>query len=323
MRYQALSPDALRFVANMDSHYDTWLAAKRTLHAGRLHWKTVHGRRYLYRVSKTGSAHSLGPHSPSTDAVMDAYQIARAAERELRKRLALDGRLYRAHRLPRITAALGCALRVLDVQHRLSEDLIVVGVSALCVYALEANSLFATDHAAQDDLGFSYERSQVDLPSLPPAPVALSELDYIHWASVIEMRRGIATDEDARPGIARGGADASIGARSYARTWLFTSTEAEWLSQGVSIRHTVCDDSNTPVRVHAPDPRWFALHRLWLADDERREETQRAAYRQQGTEVLQLVRHHMPHLKVDDAFEQQLPKPLHRVLRTWRQSESA
>jgi hypothetical protein len=67
--------------------------------------------------------------------------------------------------------------------------------------------------------------------------------------------------------------------------------------------------------VIAPDPRWFALHKLWLADKPTRNPLKSRKDRKQGHALLQAVRERMPHFPLDVEFANALPPQLVPYLR--------
>lgn len=68
-----IDDESLRLLANLEQHYAAWLDAERVLVPGRLAWKTVAERDYLYRLNGRSEGRSLGPHSAKTEA---QYEIA-------------------------------------------------------------------------------------------------------------------------------------------------------------------------------------------------------------------------------------------------------
>jgi hypothetical protein len=64
-----IDDESLRLLANLEQHYAAWIDAERVLQPGRLAWKTVAERDYLYRLTDgRGNGRSLGARSPKTEA---------------------------------------------------------------------------------------------------------------------------------------------------------------------------------------------------------------------------------------------------------------
>ena len=96
--------------------------------------------------------------------------------------------------------------------------------------------------------------------------------------------------------------------------------EQDWLLPGSRISHVVCGFDALPARIVAPDPRWFALHKLWLADKPSRNPLKKGKDRAQGVQVLDMVAAHMPHYSLDEAFARTLPKELTGYFERWIES---
>lgn len=92
--------------------------------------------------------------------------------------------------------------------------------------------------------------------------------------------------------------------------------EQDWLLQGRRIRHVVFDRSGDPVRLVVPDPRWMALHKLWLSDKPERNVNKVKKDRQQGELLAHAVAAYMQRsFPVDDVFREGVPEALHPYLR--------
>jgi hypothetical protein len=86
--------------------------------------------------------------------------------------------------------------------------------------------------------------------------------------------------------------------------------EQEWLLEGRPVDQVVCGRNGTPARIVAPDPRWFALHKLWMSDQEKRNPLKRPKDRRQGEALLSAIAAEMPHYPLDEAFRTTLPPEL-------------
>src|SRR3546814_13995399 len=66
-----------------------------------------------------------------------------------------------------------------------------------------------------------------------------------------------------------------------------------------------------------PDPRWFALHKLWMSQQLKRNPQKRPKDRAQGLALLDAVAVSMPHYPLDDCFEAALPPELRAIYNEW------
>lgn len=71
--------------------------------------------------------------------------------------------------------------------------------------------------------------------------------------------------------------------------------EQEWLLHGKPVSRVVACRDGSPARIVAPDPRWFALQKLWMADKPQRNALKRPKDRRQGLLLLGAIADAMPH----------------------------
>jgi hypothetical protein len=86
--------------------------------------------------------------------------------------------------------------------------------------------------------------------------------------------------------------------------------EQDWLLPGRRVEHVVCGLDGLPARMIAPDPRWFALQKLWLAEKPQRNPLKKSKDEQQGSMLLDAIVKRMPHYPLDAAFRAELPEEL-------------
>ena len=98
--------------------------------------------------------------------------------------------------------------------------------------------------------------------------------------------------------------------------------EQEWLLPGRWIDQVLPCRDGTPARVIVPDPRWFALHKLWLGSQAKRNPLKRRKDILQGTALLEAVAEAMPHYPMDEEFLSELPSELTPYWKEWRQGRS-
>ncbi|HKT73293.1 MAG TPA: GSU2403 family nucleotidyltransferase fold protein [Steroidobacteraceae bacterium] len=103
--------------------------------------------------------------------------------------------------------------------------------------------------------------------------------------------------------------------RLYA-SWPTWSSQ-DWLLPGRRVEHVVCGLDGQPCRLIAPDPRYFALHKLWLAKKPTRNPLKRPKDEKQGSLLLSAVAERMPHYSLDDAFRDTLPTELIPHFDSW------
>lgn len=321
-----INDEQLRVLANLESAYDTWIQAERALPVLKpwLAWRSSRGHEYLYELrNRGGYGKSLGPRSPETEALYEAYvarQQARDEALDRTKSLAEANRqlarMYRTLRLPVIDEAAGDVLREADRRGLLGGALIVVGTNTMAAYEIEARHRFATglDSTADCDLTWAGGPGALAIAGSVTAPIMdmLKDVDELY------------TVNSEKPWQARNGKGYEVEillAPSMAAHYPHDETlrpstmpEQEWLLLGERVTHVVVDRGGTPVRIVAPDPRWMALHKLWLADKPGRSALKVDKDRAQGRALLAAVRAHMPQFPLDREFVAAVPDALQQYL---------
>jgi hypothetical protein len=98
--------------------------------------------------------------------------------------------------------------------------------------------------------------------------------------------------------------------------------EQEWLLLGRPVDQIVACRDGTAARVVAPDPRWFALQKLWMSAQPKRNPLKRTKDRKQGTALLNAIDEAMPHYPLDAGFVASLPDELLPYWSSWADSRS-
>ena len=94
--------------------------------------------------------------------------------------------------------------------------------------------------------------------------------------------------------------------------------EQEWLLKGPAVSVVVATVRSRAAPLVVPDPRWMALHKLWLADKPERRADKKDKDRRQGNVLLDAVRCFLraSHpLNID--FVLDLPEELRRYFDQW------
>lgn len=321
-----LNDEQLRALANLESAYDAWMEVLREVPDLKpwLAWRKSGGREYLYELrNRSGYGKSLGPRSDETEKLYEAY-LVRQRERDIAlERMKSLGdandqlaRLYRALRLPVIDEAAGEVLRAADRRGLLGTALVVVGTNTMAAYEFEARHRFATglDSTADCDLTWAAGPGALAIVGSMPEPIMdmLKEVDELFTVN---------TEKPWQARNAKGYEVEILLAPSMAAHYppgesLRPSSmrEQEWLLLGERVTHVVVDRGGKPARIVAPDPRWMALHKLWLADKPGRSPLKVDKDRAQGRALLSAVRAHMPQFPLNSAFVLSVPDELRRYL---------
>jgi hypothetical protein len=317
--------EQLRVVANLNQYYGSWIDAarrQRSLHY-RMAWKLRRGRHYLYKiVDSRGSGTSLGPRSAQTEALLAEFQAAKsevtAREKGSYASLDVTCRMYRSLRLGAIASQAAALLREADLRGMLGTSLIVVGTSAMAAYELEALSRFAVGMDATEDFDLAWAGNTALAVKGAAAPVfgmlrAVDSTFTVNLERTFQARNKDAYEVELLLAPSLSG--------SFPRSEPLRPTalpEQEWLLQGSLVDQVVCGRDATPARIVAPDPRWYALQKLWLSDQPKRNPAKRPKDRRQGEALLAAIATEMFRFPLDDAFEAALPPELKPHFARWR-----
>ncbi|WP_304560207.1 GSU2403 family nucleotidyltransferase fold protein [Sphingomonas immobilis] len=309
-----------RLLVNLHQRYDAWMSAEQTLHQMPydLRRKEVAGKAYLYEIhDRGGNGKSLGPWSAAQEARFGAYRAAKA-DAKLRRdgaagTLAESARLYRALRLPMLASAAGPILREADRRSLLGSDLLVIGTNATTAYAIEANGFIRQlpDETEDLDLAWAAEREAEDqrvwdlLKTVDPTFTVNTERTF-------QARNAKAYEVEILVAPSRAGTMARAD-----RPRPVPLPEQEWLLLGTPVSHVVVCRDGSPARIIAPDPRWFALQKLWMAEQKKRNPQKRPKDHKQGMLLLDAVAEAMPQYPLDAGFEAQLPGELAPFFAAW------
>lgn len=315
-----------RILINIEQHYQVWAGAQtelRTLPYG-LRWVERNGAEYLYeRLDREGNAKSRGRRSSDTEAQYTAW-IERKAALEERlsasaETLAQTSAIYRSLRLPTVSSEAAKILREADIRGMLGRCLMVVGTSAMAAYSIEAGG-FIQDAPDQTD--------DFDMAWISPGPPAADDM-VITMLKAVDRTYTMNTERNFQARNAKAheiellAAPSTIGGMNRTdQPKPIPLPEQEWLLRGTFLSHTVTGLDGSPARIAAPDPRWFALQKLWLSQQNKRNPLKRGKDFAQGNAVLNAVREAMPHYPLGQEFEIFIPDELVPFWVAWKERSS-
>lgn len=312
-----LDDTALRAAIDLRDAYDASLTLWRDQDAlvGRMTWKTIRGRDYLYHVhGNAGNGVSLGPRSTDTEAQYEAFRSAKSAikqqladtEPDLRRAAAV----YTALGLPVVDSWAAKLFQHLDRAGLLGTHVMVVGTNALPAYQLEAQVRSGPRIHATRDTDVAWTAAE------PPGEAML-------WPALREFDPGFRVNME-RPfqAIGRGARELEVLVAPSRRPTLADEPfdpallpEQEWLLLGKPVRHVVSSLDRTPTALVVPDPRFFALQKSWLSYKPDRDPLKAPKDRRQAELVWSWLPE-MPRHPLDAAFLASIPSELkdHRLL---------
>ena len=97
--------------------------------------------------------------------------------------------------------------------------------------------------------------------------------------------------------------------------------EQEWLLRGTPVSCVVATVRRRVCPLYVPDPRWMAVHKLWLAQKPGRTPAKKGKDEHQGQVLLDAVRYFLPETyPLDIGFVLDLPDELRSLFNAWAQS---
>ena len=314
------SAEQERALINMRQRYDAWIEAERELYSlpYDLRRKKVGDYEYLYEIfDRSGNGKSLGAWDGEKQSQLEEYRAAKAALKErrdgARDALGESSRIARALRLPLLSADAGPILREADKRSLLGSHLLVVGTNAMAAYALEAAGTFrdVPDETEDFDLAWAADEPE-DGTKLWDMLKAVDPTFTINTEREFQARNAKAYEVELLVAPSR---VATLAGKDRPRP--VPLPEQEWLLPGRRVDQVVPCRDGSPARIVAPDPRWFALHKLWLGAQAKRNPLKRRKDTVQGAALLDAVAEAMPHYSLGHEFVESLPDELVPYWEEW------
>lgn len=318
---QPFSAEQERALINMRQRYDAWIEAERELYAMPydLRRKKVGEYEYLYEIfDRSGNGKSLGAWDDQKEVQFEDYKAAKASLKErrdgARDALSESSRIARALRLPMLSADAGPILREADRRSLLGSHLLVVGTNAMTAYAIEAAGTFREVPDETEDFDLAWAAAKPEggtqlwdmLKAVDPTFTINTEREFqARNAKAYEVELLVAPSRVA-----------TLAGKDRPRP--VPLPEQEWLLPGRRVDQVVPCRDGSPARIVAPDPRWFALHKLWLGAQAKRNPLKRRKDTVQGAALLDAVSEAMPHYALNEEFVHGLPGELIPYFEHWK-----
>lgn len=330
--------DAGQVIANLEAAYDQWHQARQTVASlpSSVFWQTKGGVDYLaVKHGSYDSATTTGARSAETEAQFASFVTKKEAAKKrvteadtLIEQRALQ---YRALRLPVMLDKQGELLRALDVAGLLRNDLLVVGTNAFAAYEVLCGVRFPAGNEPTQDFDLAWCRgSNVSLARLSPDP------DVSRRKSLMAVLQSIDSTYKLNPkkpyqAINSVGYEVELLAapsraplpKHEAFEPMVSLVEQEWLLCGKAAFVVVATQRHRSCPLYVPDPRWMALHKLWLAKKPERNAQKRPKDARQGEVLLDACRYFLADaypLDIDFVFA--LPSELRDLFNDWAQRNS-
>lgn len=327
MAFENFSDEQARTIVNLAQAYQSWIEAERRLRVlpYDLKIREINGTRYLYETAdRQGNGKSRGRLDDDKQRTFDRYRAEKADAKDRRdgSRAALEEKssLYRALRLPLLPSPAGRILREADRRGLLGNEILVVGTNAVGAYSLEANGFIrdAPDETEDFDMALIKEQAQDGARPIWDLLKAADGTFTVNTERPFQARNRDAYEVEILVAPSR--------ADGIFRTDMpkpVPLPEQEWLLLGDPVDQVLICRDGTPARLVVPDPRYFALQKLWMAEQPKRNPQKRPKDAKQGMAILDAVDLAMPRFKLDTNFIATLPPELLPHFHRWRSHSKA
>ena len=321
MIFKEMTDNQRRVFIDTIQLYEAFVAAfnKNRSYRGGMHWKKSKGREYLFRSrDRFGYGKSLGPRSSETEKILAQFQQGKQREKErlsaLKDRLKEQSRFCKAaliQRAPRIVCSI---LRLLDQQNILGLNVMVIGTNAMYAYEASAGVFFDISTMATKDM------------DIRPKLILVADKDMDNTGLLGIIRKADRSFEPISPGgsraVNRDGFMVDL-IKSEPKQSFSKETRRmgcpddlkaaeirnlQWLISSPKFSQVVIGEDGYPALLVAPDPRAFALHKLWLSEQADREPVKKQRDHDQGLAVAQLIIQYLPQYQFNTSELRMFPK---------------
>lgn len=332
------SPESQRVQTNLEQSYAAWVDARREAEAlpVSMYWSGKDGMDYLcVKNTSQDNGSSLGRRSPQLEAQYQDFLDSKASVKErvrsLDAQVSERAGLYRRLRLPAIADRQAEILRKLDIEGMLGNDLMVVGTNAFVAYELACGARFPTGNEETEDFDMAWCRGTA--ASLKASLLGQAS-NATHTKTLFAVLKSLDSSYQINPrkpyqAMNATGYEVELLAAPSTHPLpkfepfepMVTLIEQEWLLLGQPLSVVVATVRGRACPLYVPDPRWMALHKLWLAHKPERNPAKKAKDQRQGEVLLDATRFYLADshpLDIDLVLS--LPEELQPHFNAWCES---
>ena len=298
---------------------------KSRTYRGGMHWKKAKGKEYLFRsLDRYGNGKSLGPRSPATEAVYHEFhknkKLAQTRLKQLKDRLKEQARFCKAVRIARVPRIVTSILRLLEQHQLLGDHLLIIGTNALYAYEAGAGLFLDRGIVATQDMDVLWDvrpklrlfaTDEIDSKGLIDIlKKADRSFDLIARQSFRAVNQsGYMVDlvkPEPNPPVKKekrqmGDGDDLLAAEIR---------NLHWLVSAPKFSRIVIGDDGYPATMIVPDPRAFAVHKLWLSRQKDRDPLKKKRDHAQALAVSRIILQYFPELQFKPEQLRMFPKTL-------------
>jgi len=282
---------------------------------GTMTYRKTKGHNYLVRWfydeerkenSARRTAKVMGRKSPEMDQLLDYFQKGRKAARmrakNLRRDLDAQARINREVGIGRVPELSAKILRAFERSGIGANRMKVVGTHALYVYEMLAGVILHEDITGTEDIDLLLDAREELKFLIDDGPDDERLISVLRTAD-----RSFERTNRPYRAVNRDGFLVDFIKPEGKVPWqddvLVTKIEdmqpspiqgLSWLVNAKSVQVTVIDQKGQPLRMSAPDPRAFAIHKLWLTTRPTRDPIKKGRDLLQAAILASMLYHHLP-----------------------------
>lgn len=331
MSYIELSDNQSRVLVDAKQTYEAYrqaVIASRSFSGG-IQWKVVGDKEYLVRITnRTGGNKSLGPRSPDTERI---YHEFIEGKRRIQDRLshieislsemAGMGVGVGINRVPNVVARI---LRKFDEFGLMGKCVQVIGTNAMYGYESQSGVMFDAGLLATTDVDFMWDSSsrlklaahdddvqQAGVLALLKKVDRSFELLYKNGFRAVNNKGFFVDLVKATPSPPW---RSDIPDRISQDDLIPSGIDSlKWLLASPRFKSVVIAQDGMPAPMVSPDPRAFAIHKMWLSRQDDRDPAKKNRDQRQAEAVANLVTEKLRHLKFGDEAERMFPSKVRSV----------
>ncbi|KPA14889.1 hypothetical protein MHK_004903 [Candidatus Magnetomorum sp. HK-1] len=333
MIFSEINKNQSRILIDTIQLYNVYLTAydKSLSYKGGMHWKKSKGKEYLFKtINRNGNGKSLGPRSSETEKILSQFKKGKKTAKEslksLKRRLTEQSRFCKAAKINHVPKIVTKILRILHQKKLLGKGLIVVGTNAMYAYEMAAGVYFDFSIMATQDMDILWD--------IRPKLTFLSNNKSKNEGLLGLLREVDKSFEQFKPDSFR-----AINKDGYMVDLIQAEPKSivtippkrmgnendicaapvrncQWLLSSPKITQVIIGEDGFPSIMVVPDPRAFALHKIWLADQIDREPIKKKRDLAQGLAVIKLIMNYLPQYSFEMSELKMFPKDILKKIQT-------
>jgi len=272
---------------------------------GSMAWKKVSGNSYLYRKqSSYADWKSLGPDSEENrkryDAFVEGKQSAKERLSSIKENMDIRAKFAKAAGINRVSVIIANLCRQIE-KSGLSGAVSVVGTNAIYAYEEMAGCRVVSGLLATRDLDFLWDsKKKIYLLAEEEASGFMDIIKKVDksFERSKELYRAINSDGFMIDLIKAEQKDMRVDDRDQLGNIYDLKASGigslKWLISSPKVDAILIDRQGYPFRMSVPDPRCFAIHKLWLSERPDRDPDKAKRDYEQAIVVAGLIIDHLP-----------------------------